>query len=116
VDKNGSPDNCAGAGGDFTSLGYNLFDNSGADCANNPGPAATDLLNTNPMLGSLANNGGPTETEAIHPGSPANDTANPGGTTCSTETNNVDQRGFPRPDGSEARCDIGAFEAQDVSV
>src|SRR6202035_3180188 len=35
VDKNGSPDNCAGAGGGFTSLGYNLFDNSGAAWAHN---------------------------------------------------------------------------------
>ena len=92
-----------------TSQGYNLL-------GENPGGlAATDIVNSNPLLGPLANNGGPTQTHALQSGSPAIDAANPatpgsGSPACEA----TDQRGETRPqdgDGdSTARCDIGAFE------
>ena len=92
-----------------TSQGYNLL-------GENPGGlAATDIVNSNPLLGPLANNGGSTQTHALQTGSPAIDAANPavpgsGSPACEA----TDQRGETRPqdgDGdSTATCDIGAFE------
>lgn len=112
----GSAENCADNGGAFTSNGHNLFDDKGTDCADNPGPASTDLLNKKPKLGALADNGGPTKTEALLKGSPAVDAAS--AALCQTEPvsptaatpSPVDQRGISRPQGPG--CDIGAFEAQ----
>jgi CSLREA domain-containing protein len=49
-------------------FGFNL--DSGTSCRLSQ---ATDLTNTDPLLGPLAGNGGPTQTEALQPGSPAID-------------------------------------------
>jgi uncharacterized repeat protein (TIGR01451 family)/CSLREA domain-containing protein len=69
---------------------------------------AGDLINTDPMLGSLQNNGGPTDTHALPAGSPAVDAGTNAG--CPA----TDQRGTARPfdgDGNGTpTCDIGAFE------
>jgi hypothetical protein len=67
---------------------------------------------------TLHNNGGPTWTLALRPRSPAIDIVPR--QACSitvtdasghTKTINTDQRGDPRPDGSENACDIGAYES-----
>jgi hypothetical protein len=89
-------------GGTITSLGYNL--DSGPTCAAFLNQA-TDLTNTDPMLGPLTAEGD----TFVHPlmaGSPAIDTGS-----C-TDTNGdpilFDQRGISRPQG--ATCHIGAYE------
>ncbi|MFL5700134.1 MAG: TIR domain-containing protein [Ktedonobacteraceae bacterium] len=67
-----------------------------------PGPDnrdSTPILGQLPRLGTLQDNGGPTWTQALLPGSPAIGVAY-----CS---NNVDQRGNPRPDN---HCDLGAYQ------
>jgi len=64
---------------------------------------ATDVQNTDPLLGSLADNGGPTQTHLPQPDSPALDVAL--GDCLAT-----DQRGIARPSG--AACDMGAVEVQ----
>jgi hypothetical protein len=88
--------------GSLTSSGYNLIGNT----QGGNGFAGTDLLNVNPLLGSLQNNGGPTETLALLPGSPAIDAGDPN----FTGPPNTDQRGLPRIAGG--RVDIGAYETQ----
>jgi len=90
--------NCAGGGGDeVISLGHNL--DEGTDCNFT---AATDLRNTDPLLGALQDNGGQLDTRALLLGSPAIDTGDPAA--CPA----TDARGVARPSG--AGCDIGAFE------
>ncbi|MBN1993561.1 MAG: hypothetical protein JW953_12750 [Anaerolineae bacterium] len=90
----------------FVSQGYNLENGNTCNLTQ-----ASDLINTDPLLGPLADNGGPTQTHALPPGSPAIDQGHTG-------SFNTDQRGRPRPvdmdnianatggDGS----DIGAYE------
>ena len=106
--------NCPFASDSVTSLGYNLSsDNAGGVLTN-----ATDLINTDPMLGPLQDNGGPTFTHALLPGSPAIGEGKnfPGAP--------YDQRGLgffrtfddpslPKPSGGDG-TDIGAFEVQAV--
>ncbi len=97
----------------FLSQGYNLIgDTTGCTFTSTTG----DLLNVDPLLGTLQDNGGPTLTHLIPVTSPAADAGNPqppgsGGNSCDTN----DQRGEARPTDSDsdgfARCDIGAFEA-----
>jgi hypothetical protein len=93
-----------GGTGILTDQGYNL--SSDHSC----GFSSTlhDLIDTNPLLGSLTVNGGPTETLALSTGSPAIDTADP------VITFNEDQRSFWRPVNGNADpeniADIGAFE------
>jgi len=83
-------------------------DSSGAasmsDSVVQGGYAGTNILTTDPLLGSLGNFGGFTQTMPLLAGSSAIDTGNDA--TCSL----TDQRGVPRPQG--AHCDIGAFELQ----
>ena len=90
-------------GGTVTSHGHNLS----SDGAEGLLTAATDRINTDPMLGPLQDNGGPTFTHELLTGSPAID-AVPVGAACSS----TDQRGVSRPQG--AACDIGAFERSNV--
>jgi hypothetical protein len=99
----GSPD----VDGTVTSNGYNLIGNtSGAR-----GFVASDLLNQNPLLGTLEANGGPTQTMALLPGSPAIDAGRnaliPSGVT-------TDQRGFARI--VNGTVDIGAFESRGFTI
>jgi len=106
------PDDCAGS---LTSLDYNLVSHLTAGCTFLASPH--DRLNAAPHLGSLADNGGPTWTQALLPGSPAIDAGNPGG--CTNPLGALltkDQRGFPRPafGGHSFRCDIGAYELQQL--
>jgi len=62
----------------------------------------TNIIITDPKLGTLGDHGGSTQTIPLLPGSSAIDTGND--TTCAA----TDQRGITRPQG--AHCDIGAFE------
>jgi uncharacterized repeat protein (TIGR01451 family) len=99
-----------------TSYGFNLSSDDGAGLLT----AATDLINTDPQLGTLQSNGGPTPTIALGPNSPAIDQGQRG--VFAALSSNTDQRGFPRPlddptvpnaaggDGS----DIGAYEVQNL--
>jgi hypothetical protein len=64
------------------------------------------------FLMPLANNGGSTLTYAPVPMSPAINTGD-NGICAAAPINNVDQRGFTRMQGP--RCDLGAFEANDIS-
>ena len=96
-----------------TSNGNNLFDTSGADC----GAVGSDLINTDPMLGTLSNNGGPTQTLPVQTGSPAINAAS--ASRCRSETVNtsgtaVDQRGVLRP--QFPTCTIGAYEYENANM
>ena len=66
----------------------------------------TNIITTNPMLGTLGNHGGFTQTIPLLAGSSAIDTGN--GIICPA----TDQRGVSRPIGGG--CDIGAFEYDPV--
>lgn len=91
--------NCDGGG--VVSLGFNL--STDTSCVGE----ATDLAETDPMLGALQDFHHPLE-----PGSPAISASQNPDTPCE----NVDQRGVARPqDGNNdgnPQCDIGAFERQ----
>ena len=93
-----TPDDCfQSATSVLVSEGYNLESGTSCDCTE-----ATDLQNTNPLLGPLANNGGPTLTHALLLGSPAIDAGS-----CDAAT---DQRGVSRPQPTTGACDVGAVE------
>lgn len=115
--SNGVPQNCASDDGMFVSNGFNLSTEDGAMDECGLGPAGTDLLGSNALLGPLQNNGGQTATHALSQGSPAIDSGD-GGEGCPP----TDQRGVSRPkdgDGNlTADCDRGAFErdAGDVAA
>ena len=64
-------------------------------------------INADPLLGPLQNNGGPTDTMALSPGSAAIDAAIDA-ICAAVPVNNLDQRGYARPQGPH--CDIGAYE------
>lgn len=85
--------------GALTSQGHNLIGTGGS------GFAASDLVNTDPMLRPLQNYGGTTSTQAPWPDSPAVGYV-PG--TTGEDFPAADQRGTSRPQGSQA--DIGAVE------
>jgi len=104
--------------GALISDGYNLVENVAEAKGLN---ASTDRQVTLAELKidpTLHNNGGPTQTLALLPGSLAIDTV-PGSACAITitdlsgqsETITTDQRGDPRPDGSEETCDSGAYES-----
>lgn len=67
------------------------------------GGVCTNIITTDPRLGTLGDNGGFTQTIPLLKGSSAIDKASDA--TCPS----LDQRGVTRPQGSH--CDIGAFEA-----
>jgi hypothetical protein len=75
-------------------------------CPPTGSPTCTNIITTNPELGTLADNGGPTQTIALGTGSSAID-AGGANTTCA----GTDQRGAVRPYGSG--CDIGAYEVHE---
>jgi predicted outer membrane repeat protein len=89
--------------GEIVSRGYNL--DSDGTCTLNE---STDLSSIDPLIGPAASNGGATLTHALLEDSPAIDTG-----LCTTIS--TDQRGEPRPGTGSTACDIGAFEAQDVT-
>ncbi len=104
--------------GALISGGYNLIKNvAGATGLN----TTTDKQVTLTELGispTLGNNGGPTQTLALLQGSIAIDAVPL--QECSITITDIsghnvtittDQRGDPRPDGSENACDIGAYES-----
>ncbi len=97
--------NCLGT---ITTLGGNLSDDD--SCALN---GIGDRNNVDTGLDVLKDNGGPTLTHALISGSPAIDTAD--NTQCPT----TDQRNEARPkDGNgdgKAICDIGAYEAPEIT-
>ncbi len=112
-----SPD-CAGT---LSSGGHNLVGN-GTGCTGLTDGQNSDQVGTasapiDPLLGPLANNGGPTQTMALLPGSPAVNAVGASGCTDARGAPlTVDQRGFPRPDPTSNRCDIGAYEARTIYV
>jgi CSLREA domain-containing protein len=91
--------NCSNTIGNVASLGFNLEDSD--TC--NLNPPATDLVNTEPLLGALADWGGPTKTHLPAATSPAVNAI-----TVGCPPPNTDQRGETRT----APCDIGAVERQ----
>ena len=104
--------------GALISDGYNLLQNvagvTGLSRTTDKQVALADLK----IDPTLRNNGGLTQTLALQPGSPAIDAVP--GNACSitvtdasdhTVTITTDERGDPRPDGSENKCDIGAYES-----
>src|SRR5262249_58650371 len=72
----------------------------------------TDTLIGDPRLGPLQDHGGPTLTHALLPGSPALDAGSNGLTAGIT----TDQRGFPFARTAGGTVDIGAYEAQSLSL
>jgi hypothetical protein len=90
-------ENCAGAGAQTGSQGFNLVTDATCGFAD-----LTDRVTSDVGLGPLADNGGPTSTHLPQPGSPAINTGPFG--TCPQ----YDQRGMARPLGG--RCEIGAVE------
>jgi hypothetical protein len=98
--------NCAGYVADggtpavFTSLGFNLTNSP--DSCHFTGTRDMPVKATAVGLAPLADNGGPTFTRALLNGSPAIDYGNPSGCTDPAGAPlTTDQRGRPRPDGTE---------------
>lgn len=87
--------NCDGPA--MRTLGHNLIGDGTCITA-----LASDLMNTNPLLGSLGAHGGMTANYVPLAGSPAINAGDNSG--CPA----FDQRGYPRPIGSA--CDIGSVE------
>jgi hypothetical protein len=88
--------------GGLDSRGYNLIGNTNGGS----GFDASDLLNVDPVLGSLQDNGGPTQTMALQCGSPAIDAGD------NTDAPEWDQRGEGFPRIVNKIIDIGAYEVQ----
>jgi len=101
--------NCSAKQDNSTGSQTNLFSDGGCWW----GSSWMDIIMTDPLLLPLADNGGPTPTHALTPGSPAIDA---GGDECLQ----TDQREVIRPQDGDgdgiAKCDIGAYEADVLSV
>ena len=111
VAGNTASDDSSDIFGTVISEGNNLIGNT----TGSTGWIASDLLNVNPLLGSLANNGGPSMTHALLNGSPAIDAGN-NSLAVDPQTQmflSSDQRGFPRLVG--VAVDIGAYESTQTS-
>lgn len=110
------------SGAVLTSSGNNLIGDSTGDAADTNSTItyqSTDILDTNPMLGTFKNNLGTTPTYSLQPNSPAIDkgdnakAVDPFNNSALT----TDQRGLPRivdapPPPNTATVDIGAYEVQ----
>jgi hypothetical protein len=70
-----------------------------------------DLASADPLLQPLADNGGPTQTQALSTGSPAI-----GAVPLASCRTTTDQRGLPRPEIGDSRCDVGAYEVQKADL
>jgi len=94
----------------LNSLGNNLIGNTSG--TNITGNTNGNLLNVNPLLGSLANNGGPTLTHALSAGSPAINAGNNNLAVDATASQALltDQRGMGFPRIDSGAVDIGAVE------
>ncbi len=104
VANNDNAECLATGSGSITSQGHNI--DSGTSCGF---ASAGDLVNTDPLLGSLGDYGGPTHTLPLLPGSPAINTASD--IACADPAvGGIDQRGVARPVG--LGCDIGAYESE----
>jgi hypothetical protein len=101
--------NTATSGPDFsgtlTSQGYNLIGNTSGTTIT--GDTTGNILNVDPLLGSLANNGGSTQTMALQYISPGVNAGDPA-VMPSTDT---DQRGTGFSRVINGRIDIGAYES-----
>lgn len=98
--------------GNVASAGNNLIGDSAGDSANTETLLVyqtSDILDANPVLGTLQNNGGATPTHALLAGSPAINAGN-----NSAAFSRTDQRGFDRIVGG--RIDIGAYESNIPAV
>ena len=85
----------------------NLIEDIAANACGLTDGVNSNIIGTDPNLGSLADNGGPTQTFALLTGSLAINAGD--NTTCAASpVNNLDQRGVTRPQGGQ--CDIGAYE------
>jgi hypothetical protein len=89
--------------GTSTDKGYNL--ESGTDCGFTGTGSLQNVSNAQLALSALANNGGPTQTRALQQGSVAIDRI------PKVKCPATDQRGEPRPDAGENKCDLGAYES-----
>lgn len=104
-DGGSGPDDCVGSlSGDSK---YNLIGDT-TDCTI-PSFVSTFLLDVDPLLGPLADNDGPTDTHALDALSPARETAYGFPPPAINACESHDQRGVPRPQGTE-HCDMGALE------
>lgn len=91
----------------ITDNGYNIINTfnssmNGASDFDNSGPTV------DPLLSALASNGGPTQTMADSTSSPGWDFIPIA--SCTTHGVTTDQRGNARGDGSDNKCDSGAYE------
>ena len=102
VAENSAPqgNDCSGT---ITNKGYNL--ESGTDCGFIGKGSLRNVSNAQLALSALANNGGPTQTMALQQGSVAIDRI------PKVKCPATDQRGEPRPDAGENKCDMGAYES-----
>ena len=91
--------------GGIANSGYNLIGKS----AGGSGYVPSDILDVDPLLGSLSDNGGPTKTMAMLPGSPAIDS---GTTRCAR----LERRGPGFPRIVNGTIDSGEFEVQATEV
>jgi hypothetical protein len=106
-----SPDQIFNTGSSLPTVTYSLIQDgcpTGSDCS--------EIIQEDPLLGTLGDNGGFTFTHALGEGSPAIDTGDPDPAACPA----TDQRWIARPiDGDAidgARCDIGAYEYAFLSL
>src|SRR5262245_10662047 len=97
-------ENINNSNGTVSSHGYNISDDNGGGFLTGPG----DVINTDPVLGSLQDNGGPTFTHALLPVSPAIDAGDPNFTPPPFN----DQRGPAFNRVVNNRVDKGSFELQ----
>jgi hypothetical protein len=100
--------------GTIASYQYNIFQvypfaGSGTD---NVGPSNHDRTGIDPLLLPLASNGGLTQTNADQTTSPGYDHVPLANCLTAFPKIAVDQRGRPRGDNGDGKCDVGAYENQ----